>query len=294
MADAVRRVAHRETAHALDRLSNLEGAQAAANIHDCRKRCKKVRGLIRLVRPALDRQYRAVDRTFRDAARELSPYRDAQALLATFDRLVDRSPDDLPAGGLGPVRAQLVERAQAATQAVADDADPIGRARHLLTGARAGIDTWALDHRGWEAAAEGAATTYGQGVQALAAAKHKPTPHRYHELRKRTKYSWYHVSLLQDAAPARLGSLDRKFGKLSDTLGDAHDLAVLRNQLVAEPDAFGGPKMVETAGVFLDRHRFRLERKSTALATRLYAEEPKIFVDRLALSAVAYVETTNR
>ncbi len=282
MADAVRRIAHEQTADALDRLSYLEGPQAVENIHDCRRRCKKVRGLVRLVKPALGDQYSAADRTYRDAARELSDYRDAQALLITFDQLVARSPDRLPAGGLAPVRAELAERAKAATRAAADDSDPIDRARNILTKGRAGIDGWTLQHRGWDAAAGGAAKTYGRGVEALGAVQRTPTPNRFHELRKWAKYTWYHLRLLQDAAPSVLEPLSAAFGCLSDTLGDAHDLAVLKDQLLAEPKAFGGREMVESAGAFLDRHRVGLEQQSAALAARLYAEEPKRFVDRLA------------
>lgn len=282
VADAVRRIAHQQTAEALDRLSNLDGAQAVANIHDCRKRCKKVRGLVRLVRPALGDQYPAADRTYRDAARELSEYRDAQALLSTFDQLVDRSPDRLPAGGLATVREELAERARAATRAAADDSDPIDRARRLLAEGRAGIDDWGFKDRGWAAAAGGVTRSYGRGVDALAAVKRSPTPHRYHELRKRAKYTWYHVRLLRDAAPSTLDPLSVIFGRLSDALGDAHDLAVLRDQLRAEPDAFGGQEMVDSAAVFFDWHRVRLEQHSTALADQVYTEKPKRFVGRLA------------
>lgn len=281
MDDAVRRIAHQQTSDALGCLSRLEGPQAVANIHDCRTRCKKIRGLVRLVRPALGDHYPAANRTYRDAARELSEYRDAQALLATFDQLVARSPDHVPAGGLAPVRAELAERAQAATRAAAGDSDPIHRARDLLAKGRAEIDTWALEHRGWEAAARGAARTYRRGVEALEAVERRPTPHRFHQLRKRVKYTWYHVRLLEDADPSVLGPLAVMFGRLSDTLGDAHDLAVLKERLMAEPEAFGGREMVEAAGEFLDRHRVRLERRGMTLAARLYAETPATFVEQL-------------
>lgn len=291
LADAVRRIAHQQTADALDRLSCLDGPQAVANIHDCRKRCKQVRGLVRLVRPALGRQYSAVNRTYREAARELSEYRDAQALLSTFDEFVARSDDRLPAGGLAPVRAELAERARVATQAAADDSEPIDRARNLLMRGEAGIDNWTFKHDGWAAAAGGAARTYRRGIKALDAVERTPTPHLFHELRKRVKYTWYHVRLFHDAAPSILGPLGATFGHLSDTLGDAHDLAVLKDQLLAEPEAFGGQEMVEAAVVFLDRHRVGLERQSTALAARLYADEPKRFVDRLAAHWLAWDES---
>ncbi len=287
VATAVRRIAHQQTAEALDRLTDLDEGVAVVNIHDCRKRCKKVRGLVRLVRHSLEKQplgdqYKVINRTYRDAARSLSDYRDAQALLGTFDALIARSSDRLPAGGLVPVRAELARRARDAGRAVAEDAEPVEQARRLLVEARDGIDDWTIDDGGWDAITTGLDTTYRRGVGALAEARQEPTPHRFHELRKRVKYTWYHLRLLEDTAPSILIPIGETWHMLSDGLGDAHDLAVLRAMLTAEPDAFGGQDRIDDATVLLDGHRDQLEQCSLALAARLYAEHPNGFVDRMA------------
>lgn len=280
--DAVRRIAHQQTAEALDRLTDLNKDEAVLNIHDCRKRCKKVRGLVRLVRPALGGQYSVINRTYRDAARELSDYRDAQALLETFDSLVAQFTDRLPVRGFGPIRAELANRAQAASESAADDSEPVAKARQLIVKGRDRIDDWTLNDAGWDAIAGGLAKTYERGLGALADAKKEPTPHRYHELRKRAKYTWYQLRLLTDTAPSLLEPLGAAWHDLSDGLGDAHDLAVLRSQLLAEPEAFGGKDQVDVALVLLDDQRVLLEQGSAALAGRLYAERPTGFVERTA------------
>src|SRR5689334_17490210 len=96
--------AHEPAQHALRRLGGkqLGGAGRAltdaddpfAELHDVRKAAKRTRALLRVVRPGLRASdYREVNRAVRDAARPLSVGRDAQALIDTFDALIDTAVD---------------------------------------------------------------------------------------------------------------------------------------------------------------------------------------------------------
>ena len=111
--------------------------------------------------------------------------------------------------------------------------------------------------------------------------RHDPAPDNFHELRKRAKYSWYHVRLLEPSAPSILGPLGKQFKHLADGLGDAHDLAVLSAQLERDPDAFGGDAGVRDALDLLDHHREQLEHDAVSLAVQLYAEPSKRYARRL-------------
>src|SRR5687767_5617616 len=60
-------------------------------IHAARKRGKRVRGLLRLVRPGLSRgAYRGENEAVRDAGRLLSAARDGNIMVAAFERLVEK------------------------------------------------------------------------------------------------------------------------------------------------------------------------------------------------------------
>ena len=73
LTEAARRVAGEQLDDAIDDLSDAVDDDPTEAIHDARKRCKKVRGLVRAVRPALGEDvYRVANDTARDAARELS------------------------------------------------------------------------------------------------------------------------------------------------------------------------------------------------------------------------------
>jgi CHAD domain-containing protein len=281
VGDAFRRIARKESDDALD---NVEAAAASADnaepIHACRKSCKKVRGLIRLVRPVLDTEtYQVANEAFRDAARRLSEMRDAQALLATFDDVVAASSDRPAPDGLEIVRDELARRAGADGEV--GDESAFERARDLLRAGRERLDDADLGADGWKAVRGGLAKTYGRGREALDVVRDDPTADNFHELRKRAKYSWYHIRLLTPSAPAILEPLGKQFDRLADGLGSAHDLAVLRAQLEQDPDAFGGKASVGDALALLDRHREDFEQAGVARAVQLYAEPPRRFARRL-------------
>ncbi|HEX6986240.1 MAG TPA: CHAD domain-containing protein, partial [Planctomycetaceae bacterium] len=86
VADGVARAAREEAEKALAAVTG-GGRPADERIHDARTRCKKLRGLLRLVRPHLGDLYREENARLRDAARPLSAVRDAAVVLKAFDEL---------------------------------------------------------------------------------------------------------------------------------------------------------------------------------------------------------------
>jgi CHAD domain-containing protein len=257
-------------------------------VHEARKCCKRVRGLVRLVRPAMEDAYQATNTATRDAARELSPIRDAHALLATFDDLVAAHADQVPTGGIADVRRALQARAQDATHAVAANRDRIDAARRQLVRARDGLEGWPLagldrDEQSGAVAA-GVSKTADRARDAFAEVLDMPGPppdELLHEWRKRVKYSWYHVSLVEPAAPTLLGALADLLHDLSDVLGDDHDLAILSADLREDPDGFGGEHEVEAALVLVEGTRRDLQRRAVGVGARLHAEPPDALGARL-------------
>lgn len=294
----VRRIARELVDEALDLLDD-PGEEIEESVHQVRKNCKMLRGLIRLVRPGMGDVYTEANVTFRDAARELASIRDAHALLATFDDLVaavgDRRPDSTDA--LRHVRAELAARADAASAAVrtttgttgsgAVDSDGtavddrILRARDLLAAGRHGIDEWPLTDD-VDVIRDGIAKTYRRGRDRLRDSMFTPTDELLHQWRKRVKYTWYHVRLLRDAAPSVLRPLTGRLHDLSDALGDDHDLAVLLEQMRADVDAFGGDEVLRETTAVVDVVREDLQQRAWRLGSRLYVEPPATFSERLA------------
>jgi CHAD domain-containing protein len=278
--EAVQRITGEQVERAVSGLEQASGDELEAAVHDCRKRTKKLRGLIRLVRPALGKAYGPANESFRDAARELSGLRDAQAALASFDALVAASPDLVPADGVGAVRSGLAAEAEAAAQS-SDGQSRVESAVDLLQAGRRHIARAQLDAKGWAAVGPGVERTYRAGRRALADARGHTEPTAMHEWRKRAKDAWYHVRLLHDAAPSVLRPLEDRFHDLSDALGDVHDLVVITDRLRSSPDRFGGQAQVRTVCEVAAGRRTELERRAMSLGARLYAEKPSRYADRI-------------
>ncbi|HSM66974.1 MAG TPA: CHAD domain-containing protein [Ilumatobacteraceae bacterium] len=284
VSEAVRRVAGEQLDDAIDDLSDAISDDPTEAIHDARKRCKKVRGLVRAVRPALgDDVYRVANDTARDAARELSDLRDATALTETFRIVVEASDLDLSGDDDTAVAARtvdhlLTERHLAAASELAADHPRVERARDLLLATRAESGGWDLDDQGWDALAGGIEKTYERGRSAFRTSAEAPTADNFHEWRKRVKYSWYHLRLVGDVAPTVLDPLADGFHDLADALGDAHDMVVLSETLGSLGDDVCDLAPVER---LLGGYRSVLEQRSLALGARLFAEPKSAFVERL-------------
>jgi CYTH domain-containing protein/CHAD domain-containing protein len=280
----VRRVALERLDDAIARLVGLPTAgptQVESSVHEIRKHCKELRGLMRLVRPALGSEYRRSNRAVRDAADELSSIRDAQALLATFADLREAEGGDGRHGAeLDSVERAQADKAAAAGRAIGSDDPRVERAHRALTEVRDRAAQWEMPD-GFDALAGGLEATYQRGRRGLRRATRDITDERMHEWRKRVKYLWYQMRLLEPTAPSVLSPLVDRLDDLADALGDDHDLAVLVHSLETEEELFGGHEQVEPAVDLARRRQTDLRRRAFSLGARLYAEAPEAFVARI-------------
>ncbi len=268
----------------LDRLGRGPGSKAAKHVHETRKRCKELRAVARLVRPALGEDaYRRTNEHFRDASRHLSPIRDAQALLESFDDLLaaDAGAVSVP---VDEVRRELRRRAMAAASSVHEGDERIAAAVELLRAGRAEIEAWDVPDDApadREVALAGIGKIHRQGRDGFAASRDGGDVHVFHDWRKRVKYLWYHLQVLDRLAPSMLGPFAASCKVLSDTIGDGHDLFVLEETLVAEPDRFGGGAQVTAVVRAAEARRTDLERRAVGFGARVYGETTRAFVGRL-------------
>ena len=126
---------------------------------------------------------------------------------------------------------------------------------------------------GFATIGKGLERTYRAGRRAFhrAIVSHSPTD--LHTLRRRVKDHWYQVRLLSGAAPDLLDPYAETIKDLSDFLGEHHDLIVLRDSL----DRARFANLLDLA----EQRRIELESKSLALATLVFAEEPRQWRNRI-------------
>ncbi|MDH3706791.1 MAG: CHAD domain-containing protein [Acidimicrobiia bacterium] len=275
--DEIRRVAEERIDDALERLDDLSGASPAGieeAVHEVRKRCKELRGLARLVRPALGDEFTTFNGRVKRAADELSSIRDAHAVLATFDELQSATGDQQ----LESVRSSRAAAAERATASLTSDDRRLRRARKQLIKARKRLARWHI-RPGFDDLSVGLERTYRQGRRGLKSARRRPTDESVHEWRKAVKNLWYQMRLLGPTAPSVVGPLEQRLDDLADALGDDHDLAVLIDRLEQSSDL--GRAETEAAIELARRQQRQLRGRAFRLGATVYAEPAEAFARRI-------------
>jgi CHAD domain-containing protein len=267
--DGVRRIALEQTGKAIDDIADKQ-CDVHDRIHEARKRCKKVRGLIRLVRPSFD-DYRRENAAFRDAAKALSFVRDSEVLIETYDTLVEAYRHQIERAAFAPIRRQLTLRLKNLNRQQRALDRKLSHMGSLMREAQRRIRRWQLGDRGFDAFA-GLAKTHKRAVKAMAAAQKDSSPEAFHEWRKRIKYHGYHAWLLTPVWDGPMKAYRKATEKLGDLLGDHHDLSVFQKRLASEPDVFGGQADVEVMIGLARRRQAVLAAEAFALGARLLAE----------------------
>jgi CHAD domain-containing protein len=273
------RIAAGRAEEALERLRGIGSGEEdpAKAVHGARKDLKKLRAVLRLLRETLPEDaYREEMRRYRDAGRILSASRDAEVKLATLQELGERD-GDLPGEASETWRAILARDREAAANAVRDQS-AIEEAVATIEAGLAGIGSWQLRGDSWKLIGAGADRIYRRGRRALRTVGEDPSEANFHEWRKRAKDLWYALRILSDAWPSPLEATAEEAHKLSELLGDHHDLALLREDLRQRQL---GDEETRTLAAAIDSRQEELATAALPLGHRLYAEKPKAFGRRM-------------
>jgi CHAD domain-containing protein len=283
LADGIHRIVDEQLDRAVAELRGQTSNSRDKEIHEARKRCKRLRALLRLVRDRIGTDlYRQENVAIRDAARLVAPVRDAQILVTTLDHAVRGSNGQLNAREVaatrralkathGRLRQKMLYRGTAGEQAAVE----------LLAVQQRSHD-WPLHDLRFDDLRPGLARVYRRGRVCMSKAYGDPTPERFHDWRKRVKYLWHHLELLQPAWPGLLDALAGQTHDLSDLLGDEHDRTVLMQQLHERPDVVADPEVARALMAALDEQREHLRAAARPLGAKVYAETPEQFTERIA------------
>jgi CHAD domain-containing protein len=262
----VRRIAREQALASISDLTTGVAADRQQNIHSARKRFKKLRSLLRLVRPLRDEGFPSEMRLLRDAGRHLAAARDADVLIATVRELGSADPANswsaLEAGlRPGPDIAGLEEKLRRTVSALQDFEEKIA--------------AWPALPSDAAAATAGIASAYRKGRKAWIRAESRRTPEVLHEWRKRVKDLWYHTRLLSEADPVMMERA-ASLGRLADVLGSRHDLDVLESTVKDDEDLRA--RLDWPAGRrSIQKLREELDREAFVLGGLIYSEKPAVF-----------------
>jgi CHAD domain-containing protein len=280
VAPGIKRVVTARVDDAVAHLRGQAGADPAERVHEARKDIKKIRSALRLVRDALgDEVWRLENDHYRDCARTLSGFRDAEILVEALDGLPERFGDGAR-GRFDRLRQELNRENRAAHEDGSVERAMATAVAELEAG-RSRIDALPVDGDGWELIGSGLRRSYRRGRKRLRGVEEEVSVTNLHELRKRVKDLWYQVRLIRDADRDLLEPLADHAHDLSDHLGDDHDLALLREQAERRAAAFAEPGDQRHLLEQIDQRRGELQFAALSLGRRIYDEKPKRFTKRL-------------
>lgn len=237
-------------------------------VHEARRRCKKLRALLRLVRPDFP-NYAAENAFVRDASRMLAGARDERVARQTYDELMRAAGRPVP------------ERADEPTDAEAE-ATALAAFAAQMREMQARTADWPASRIALGTLAAGLRDNYRRARQTRRVAELRRSDELFHEWRKYTKYHWNQLRLLEASASDVLPSAQESAGELAETLGQHHDLAVLGQILETVPEEIAPDVDVEFVKEAIVRRQTELEERIAALGRQLFAEKPKALKARFA------------
>jgi len=274
--EGIRRIVCGQIDAAIDDL--VVGAQKDPGeaVHSCRKRFKRVRATMRLVRDELGAEdYRRENAAFRDLGRRLSGARDSQVMVETLDGLCARYASGVPSGAFVRLRAELADDYLEAERNLRENPTAAGPIIAELRAARTRVAAWRLQHDTVSGLAPGFERVYRRGRRAFLAARKDPTDESMHELRKRSKDLWHSAQILGPTAPKTTKRLADRAHRLSDLVGDDHDLAVLSQQVDQRPERLIGEREAALLHALIARRRRQIQRQAIELARQIFTAKPR-------------------
>jgi CHAD domain-containing protein len=258
----VRRLLQKQIKNSLQLLIASDTSQEES-VHEVRKNFKKIRSILRLIRPEIGtRVYREQNRCFRNAGRPLSQVRDAQIFVQALDSLSTRK--------FRSTHALLKSDLEALKQKILKEENMLDAIAKSLSSAWKELASWCRLSNKWKSFGQGLKQTYRKARQAYQAAKADPATPKLHEWRKQMKYLRYQLELL---APVNEQALERRIKlahRLGDVLGDDHDLSALRIRVADHVN--GNEKGPNEFFELLDKRRAKLIEQARRLGRRFFRD----------------------
>src|SRR5215475_4270728 len=140
----IRRIVRKQMDGALDEVTGTPKEPRDEAVHEARKAFKKIRAVLRLVRPAIgETAFREENTCFRDAARPLTEVRDAKILIETLDHLVEHFKEHIVGHSSEDIRKALQENLRSVHKRVLDEQDAFAVVAETVRQAQERVKSWA-------------------------------------------------------------------------------------------------------------------------------------------------------
>lgn len=231
LRDAFRRTAADEIGAVRTALES-EKANRDKGVHEARRSFKRLRALLRLASPGMERSFAKENRRLRDAGRLLAPARDAAVLVSSFDGFVESHGHDLDPSHLATFRARLARKTDAPAAENAALEKHVAKVLGLLERSERNLARldWPGDPENLD---RGLRKANARLTAAFRAARASGEAEHLHDWRKRLKDQSAHMELFRAVLPGSLKPARKSAKEIAQILGDEHDLCLLVSKLRA-------------------------------------------------------------
>ena len=272
--DTPAHIARRALLAQLDKIIEELGKRrrSDARVHDIRKELKRARAALRMLRECIGvMEYRRDNALLRDAARPLTPIRDAKVLLQTLEQLAPGNGAGR-GGFLARFRKALLGKRRRAHRELRPA--ELGAAARALRGIRRRAAALPAGRLASPGAARGLEHAFKKARTAFTVAKREGTDESLHECRKQTKYFANQLEMLLPFGSKLFKKSHERAKQLADCLGDDHDLAILTEQIYQHAKGADAPAVKEDVRELIGgvgRRRGKLQGDALHLGRRLYS-----------------------
>ena len=259
---------------AIDHLSGpIEERQQA--VHETRKSFKRIRALLRLLRPHLGEVFGHENARIRDLSALLSPYRDADAMLETLAKLHQALPELIDQPMYQAAHASLLRSREQVVEDAAGYPHAAARVVEGLEEARNGVGDWPVPHS-LEEVQGLLQKTYKRARKAFVQASESGEVEDFHTWRKRVKDLLYQSQLLRDTPLALPKPFHQSLAGFAELLGDHHDLTVFE-ELLAQPEVFADQQHASEVLEAVTHRRVQLQEDAIRSGGELFGQPAKRF-----------------
>lgn len=205
------------------------------NVHQARQAFKRIRALLRLIKPCSHYVYRVENAFFRDVGQDLAYARDTEAVIEALGLLEVRISGPLAQESLHMLRIGLEHRAARERDCgIHDLPGRVQSACKALGQADKRLRELPMVNLRRRDFRRGVEHTFERCTSGFERARHSESPEDFHAWRKEVKYAYHQTRLMQQIMPRWANARGSALGTLAGVLGHYHDLvmleALLRNQ----------------------------------------------------------------
>lgn len=247
------------------------------HVHQARQAFKRIRALLRLIRPGARYVCCVENLQFRELGRSLAYARDSEAVVDALGLLEGRVSGPLAHESLLMLRHGLEQRAQRERDCGLHDLQGrIDRACEALAAAAQRVPHMPLEDLRRRHLRRGAGQALRRCARGFEAAQGSREAEAFHAWRRDIKYAWFHTRLLADLMPRWAQFHGACLGRLAEALGHYQDLCVLDRLLMSQVDELNIDVHLRSIRNALRDARTDMADKALVLGAGIQAEPPQL------------------